>query len=281
MESPQYNNFTMSKGGGGTKTAMIVLTVSVIILIVVVTAIFIYNHFGVKTTFTSQAARMSKNKRTAPSPEARQAAHARINAVVRPVTPQVRADTRSRADVREMSAPLPAIQLMAAPEMPDLDSSMQLMNSASASIGDSDMNRTTTEVGGISANAYADFNYSMDPGVMSPSAASDIQGIQSFMPLMNDGVDHSTGPIDPTTGLPLLTTSKLVRSQMLGGHGAGSFLRQQQDPLSGYKRLGKNMCGAQSARRDLALRRAQFNEARLADPTGDPVLFQSSEFAYQ
>ena len=101
------------------------------------------------------------------------------------------------------------------------------------------------------------------------------------MPMMSDGVGKANGPVDASTGLPLFTAGKLMRSQLLGGHGAGSFLRQMQDPLSGYKRLGKNMCGAQNARRDLAVRRAQFNEARLADPNGDPVLFQTSEFAYQ
>lgn len=265
------------KNGCGTAKATIVLIVILVLLTTAGLAFTLYNYFTTNKTTTKQESARSKY--------ARMAADTQINAVVRPARMDKSAhmDTRAplRADLREMSAPLPAMQLMSAPEMPDLDLSLQMMNSASANIGDSDMNRTTTEIGGISANPYADFNYRMDAGAMSPAAASEIQGIQSFMPLMNDGVNQETGPIDPTTGLPLLTTGKLIRSQMLGGHGAGSFLRQQQDPLSGYKRLGKNMCGAQSARRDLALRRAQFNEARLADPTGDPVLFQSSEFAYQ
>jgi hypothetical protein len=115
---------------------------------------------------------------------------------------------------------------------------------------------------------------------MTTSSTTDITGLDTFMPNMTGGMDSDKGPIDPSTGLPLFTAGKLVRSQMLGGHGAGSFLRKVQDPLSGYKRLGLNMCGSQNARKDLEVRRAQFNAARLADPNGDPLLWNTSEFMY-
>jgi len=175
---------------------------------------------------------------------------------------------------------MPAGQLMSQTDMAGGgDPGLDYVLSASGAIGES-TDRSTTEVGGTSANTYLDTSYSMASGMMTPSSATDIKGLDTFMPMMSDGVGTAGGPVDPSTGLPLFTTGKLVRSQMLGGHGAGSFLRQQQDPLSGYKRLGKNMCGAQNARHDLSVRRAQFNAARLADPNGDPVLFQTSEFAY-
>ena len=147
-------------------------------------------------------------------------------------------------------------------------------------MGESEMNESSSASGGVVASQYSDSSYTMDPGVMTASSATDIQGVETFMPMMTDGVGSEKGPVDPSTGLPLFTTGKLVRSQMLGGHGAGSFLRKQQDPLSGYKRLGKNMCGAQNARRDMATRRVQFNAARLASSDGDPVLFNTSEFMY-
>jgi len=175
-------------------------------------------------------------------------------------------------------APLPAAQLMAPTTMPRVSPGLEMMQTSSAV--ESDMNSSSSEAGGVVASQYSDTSYAMDPGMMTASSATDIQGVETFMPMMSDGVGSDNGPVDPSTGLPLFTTGKLVRSQMLGGHGAGSFLRQQQDPLSGYKRLGKNMCGAQNARRDLASRRTQFNAARLADPDGDPVLFNTSEFMY-
>ena len=175
-------------------------------------------------------------------------------------------------------APLPAAQLMAPTTMPPMSPGLEMMQTSSAV--ESDMNSSSSEAGGVVASQYQDSSYAMDPGMMTASSATDIQGVETFMPMMSDGVGSENGPVDPSTGLPLFTTGKLVRSQMLGGHGAGSFLRQQQDPLAGYKRLGKNMCGAQNARRDLASRRTQFNAARLADPEGDPVLFNTSEFMY-
>lgn len=177
-------------------------------------------------------------------------------------------------------APLPAMQLMAPTKIHPPADSLHPVSSSSHEVGENDMVQSSTGAGGVVASAYADTSYTQDPGMMTTSSTTDIQGIETFMPNMSGGVGGSNGPVDPSTGLPLFTTGKLVRSQLLGGHGAGSFLRQEQDPLAGYKRIGKNMCGAQNARRDLATRREQYNAARLADPNGDPVLFNTSDFMY-
>lgn len=183
------------------------------------------------------------------------------------------------APLQAPPAPLPASQLMVPTNLPHQKPALEMMPNSIA-VGETEMNQSSTEAGGVVASAYTDSNYEMDPGMMTTSSTTDIQGVETFMPNMSGGVGTENGPIDPSTGLPLFTSGKLVRSQMLGGYGPGSFLRQVQDPLAGYKRLGRNMCGAQNARRDLANRRTQFNAARLANPDGDPVLFNTSEFMY-
>lgn len=294
-------------GEGGNNTAVIALTIAVIVLIVVMLVCVLCNccmssSSGMTggSSPTGLAARISnafkpsKKGRSrlirspATSPRSQHAARApnnnndNNNRVRRNVRMGMNGYTSSSAGSGNVpSAPLPASQLMTQDVM-DANSGtgMDYMTSSSVAIGESEMARASTESGGSSANTYVDSSYTMDSGMMTPASTTDIQGLKTFMPMMSDGVGSAGGPVDPSTGLPLFTTGKLVRSQLLGGHGAGSFLRQQQDPLSGYKRLGKNMCGAQNARRDLTVRRAQFNEARLSDPNGDPVLFQTSEFAY-
>ena len=135
---------------------------------------------------------------------------------------------------------------------------------------------------GTSSNPYSDGNYLQDPGMMTPSTTTDIKGLQTFMPYMGGGVNADGKDVDPNTGLPLFTTNKLIRSQLLGGIGAGSFLRQQQDPLSGYgKTNGRLLCGTQRGRQDIEARRSQFNAARLErGGDNDPVLFNVGEFAY-
>lgn len=177
------------------------------------------------------------------------------------------------------SAPahMPAAQLMAPNMMPHPESHLGMMQTSSFEDSGSQM---TSEVGGASVNQFVDSSFTMDPGMMTSSSPTDIKGIETFMPLMEGGVQTKNGPVDPSTGLPLFTTNKLVRSQLLSGHGAGSFLRQEQDPLSGYKRLGKNLCGSQVAREDLERRRSQFNAQRLKDPSDDVVIFNTSEFMY-
>lgn len=262
---------------------MVVLTVAVIVLIVVVVVCVLCNMCSstsgsVGPSALSRVSKAFKKKARVQKPS--QAARYQANQAALQRSRPRRYQTGHHAAPHAQSAPLPAAQLMAQPHLPQMDSAMSYAVSTSNSIGDSEMDRATTEAGGNSSNTFVDTSYAMDPGMMTPGSTTDIQGLETFMPMMNDGVGKANGPVDPSTGLPLFTTGKLVRSQMLGGHGPGSFLRQQQDPLSGYKRLGKNICGAQNARRDLSVRRAQFNEARLADPNGDPVLFNTSEFAY-
>jgi hypothetical protein len=194
-----------------------------------------------------------------------------------------------QAPVYDVPAPMPQAQLMQAPGMATEEMYLPGAPSSSNIIGDAQMDIMTTENQGTSIDGFSDSSYLMDPGMMTPGSPTDIQGLQSFMPYMGGGIggdDQSQGgeiggPVDPNTGLPLFTTGKLIRSQLLGGHGAGSFLRQVQDPLTGYKKtVGKNLCGVQQTRRDLEVRRQQLNAARLEHPDADPILFNSSEFAY-
>jgi hypothetical protein len=285
------------RGGESENTSVIVLTVAIIVLIVVVLVGVLSNMCSqtngnsVGTNLSSRISKVFKKKNASKNTKVA-SANSRSNTNVKTPDATIRSrinnkhrryampQSPSYANAMQNSAPLPAAQLMAQPEMPEMNTGMNYITSSSNGIGGSEMDHPTTEVGGSASNTYVDSSYTMDSGMMTPPSTTDIQGLETFMPMMNDGVGQAGGPVDPSTGLPLFTTGKLVRSQLLGGHGAGSFLRQQQDPLSGYSRLGKNMCGPQNARRDLAVRRAQFNEARLADPNGDPVLFQTSEFAY-
>ena len=182
----------------------------------------------------------------------------------------------------DQPAPMPEMQLNSPENMPPVPGSKIGVQTSMFDQGDNHMATATTEFQGSTASAYMDTNYLQDAGMMTPSTATDIKGLQTFMPYMGGGVgsEEKDGPVDPETGLPLFTTGKLVRSQLLGGIGSGSFLRQQQDPLSGYrKNVGRLLCGAQRGRRDIEMRRKQFNAARL-EGDGDPVLFNTGEFAY-
>ncbi|MCH9716167.1 MAG: hypothetical protein K0U52_03680 [Gammaproteobacteria bacterium] len=186
----------------------------------------------------------------------------------------------------QQPAPMPSTQLMAPTYLPPAADNLVPMSNTSMAIGDNDMNMMSTDATmGTSANPYANGNYLMDPGMMTPSTMSDIKGLQTFMPYMGGGVGNaaSDGPVDPATGLPLFTTGKLVRSQLLGGVGQGSFLRQVQDPLSGSAKIGRYMypCrGTEQRRDDFEVRRKQFNAARLESNDSDPVLFNLGEFVY-
>ena len=197
--------------------------------------------------------------------------------------------TQYQEPIYDAPAPMPQAQLMETQNMPVQDVYLAGVPSSSSIIGDAQMDIMTTEAQGTSIDGFSDNNYLMDPGMMTPSSATDIKGLETFMPYMGGGVGANDdqnngcvgGPVDPNTGLPLFTTGKLIRSQLLGGHGAGSFLRQVQDPLSGYRKsVGKNLCGVQQARRDLEVRRKQLNAARLEHPDADPILFNTSDFAY-
>ena len=278
-----YRSFRGGEGNGSCGVT-VCLIIAIVLVAVMLTLMLIPVKDANGTAATSSFSRLLKKKKKQPVVKAR----ARVNTA--PPRRHVRAGlgagavpnpraVKHHAPMAAAPAPLPAAQLMAETKMPHPDPSMGMMQTSTA-VDESDMNQPSTAAGGISASDYLDSSYAMDPGMMTTSSTTDIQGVETFMPMMSDGVGTASGPVDPSTGLPLFTTGKLIRSQMLGGHGAGSFLRQQQDPLAGYKRLGKNMCGAQNARRDLASRRTQFNAARLADPEGDPVLFNTSEFMY-
>lgn len=254
-----------SKGSCGVLVALIVAVVIIAVLL------------GVMLI----PCKAKKQKAAAPAPGA--AAMKKRGSGVAPgvrLSPRARFGAAAAANPRAVQhhapqasapAPLPAAQLMAPNSIPPPSTHLGMMQTSSHD-DDSDVS--------ASVNQYADANYAMDPGMMTVSSPTDIKGIETFMPNMEGGVETKNGPVDPSTGLPLFTTNKLVRSQLLSGHGAGSFLRQEQDPLSGYKRLGKNMCGAQIARADLERRRAQFNAQRIKDPSDDVVIFNTSEFMY-
>ena len=197
--------------------------------------------------------------------------------------------TQYQEPIYDAPAPMPQSQLMQPQMMAVKDVYLPGVPSSSSIIGEAQMDIMTTENAGTSIDAFQDNNYLMDPGMMTPGGATDVMGLQTFMPYMGGGVGENDsqndgsvgGPVDPNTGLPLFTTGKLIRSQLLGGHGAGSFLRQVQDPLSGYRKsIGKNLCGVQQARRDVEIRRKQLNAARLEHPDADPILFNTSDFAY-
>ena len=203
--------------------------------------------------------------------------------------PYVYPPTQYQQPIYDAPAPMPQSQLMQPPSMAVEDVYLPGVPSSSTIIGEAQMDIMTTENQGTSIDSFSDTNYLMDPAMMTPGGASDIMGLQTFMPYMGGGVGDKDnqnngeigGPVDPNTGLPLFTTGKLIRSQLLGGHGASSFLRQVQDPLSGYRKsIGKNLCGVQQARRDVEVRRKQLNAARLEHPDADPILFNTSDFAY-
>lgn len=184
-------------------------------------------------------------------------------------------------------APMPQSQLNLTPDMPVKDVYLPGVPSSSQTIGEIEMDIMTTENQGTSMNAFMDDNYMMDPGVMTPATATDVKGLQTFMPFMGGGVGDDTqngefgGPFDKATGLPLFTTGKLVRSQLLGGYGAGSFLRPVQDPLTGYKKtVGKTLCAGPLQGKDIEIRRKQINAERLLNKNADPILFNGSEYMY-
>lgn len=280
-------------GNGNGKCGLIVgLIIAVVIIAVLICVMLIPCGSSGSTVATTGLARFSKSKKKQQGVRAgtgvraghgghaaQWAAPARSNNM--PPPPGHAGAVRNpravghHAPAATAPAPLPSAQLMAPTTIPVPPNSLAMVQTSSSMVGDYD------ESGSASVNQYTDNSYTMDPGMMTTSATTDVQGIETFMPMMTGGVGGKDGPVDPSTGLPLFTTGKLVRSQLLGGHGAGSFLRQQQDPLAGYaKSVGRSMCGSQAARENIAARRTQFNAARLADPNGDPVLFNTSEFMY-
>lgn len=169
--------------------------------------------------------------------------------------------------------PMPQAQLNAPPFIPQLPEFLPGVPSSN-NIGEVNQDIMSTEAYGTTAMPYSDTNYMEDPAMLTPSSSTDIKGIQTFMPNFDGTVgtvmrDGETGnQVDPSTGLPTFTPGQLMRSQLLGGQGSGSFLRREQDPLTGLRKtVGRNLNGPQVVRRDLEVRRKQINAARLESPT--------------
>lgn len=251
---------------GAQENISLVLSIFIMVLLVVV---IVYLMGGPLTaTFRPQTSNM--------------ASRAVKPAVERPA-PQRTAPQRTAQPVRRYNAayaaqaPMPGLQLMAAERLPAAAVD-RLVSSASSSVGDA-MQLGNTQQNGNSIAPFQSAAFEMDPATA--ASQNDLRSMDAFMPSMAGAVESADGLVDPATGLPVFTTSKLMRAQALGGYGAGSFLRPVQDPLSGYKKtIGKDMRGSGHLRHDLEVRRAQINAARLNDPNADPVLFQMSEFMY-
>lgn len=277
---------TDSRMNGATIAIIVIVSVLVLALVVVL-IVQAVNNSGDKTIYVKPGTAngggnmgMKSRMRVPPPPPMRRAPNARMQLATAP-TPFMAPATY------DAPAPMPQAQLMQPPAMPNTQMGLPGVPSSLSTIGDATPDIMTTEQSGTSVNPYQAQNYTQDPGMMTPSSATDIKGLQTFMPYMGGGVGGEAhdgdmgGAVDPNTGLPLFTSGKLIRSQLLGGHGAGSFLRQVQDPLTGYKKsVGKNLCGVQQTRRDLEVRRKQLNAARLANEDLDPVLFYMSDFSY-
>ena len=128
-----------------------------------------------------------------------------------------------------------------------------------------------------SESPFSDVAYQQDPASMTPQSAADMTGLNAYLP--NEAGATEDGR-DPQTGLPIFTPNKLRRSNMLGSYGKEGFLRQVQDPLTGYRKsVGKWYCSSNQLTNDLNVRRRQFNAER-ASGNDDPVLFNSSDWAY-
>lgn len=271
---------------GSTNTVVIILTVIIVVLIIVVigTLCSCCTHTSSTTTYPTSSAmtRVSKkqkqNNTTLPKKNVQPNTSSSPRHVRPPPHVKTGVNTKATRFETTSSTPLPSQQLMSTNEMPDLDLNMEYMSNNNVS--SNDLNYSAPTYGSNSLSNFEHEHYRQSSSSMSASTDKDVKDISVFMPNINDAKKSDNGPTDPSTGLPLFTSGKLTRSQLLGGHGMGSFLRKQQDPMSGYRRLGNNLCGSLNSRRDLDMRRTQFNEARLADPNGDPVLFQTSEFAY-
>ena len=155
---------------------------------------------------------------------------------------------------------------------------------------ESDLGHMPTAMGGIapgnamgthqsqtSESPFSDVAYQQDPAAMTPQSAADMTGLNAYLP--NEAGATEDGR-DPQTGLPIFTPNKLRRSNMLGSYGKEGFLRQVQDPLTGYRKsVGKWYCSSNQLTNDLNVRRRQFNAER-ASGNDDPVLFNSSDWAY-
>ena len=142
----------------------------------------------------------------------------------------------------------------------------------------SSINRPTwSGQGSFASSPFVPAAYNQDPMTMTYSTPQDAAGINTYMPNLA-GIDQHGN--DPETNIPVFTTSKLQRSNQLSGYGKHGFLRPQFEPDQGISKLGKRYDPFGRNDADIARKRAQYNAARLRSPDDDPVLFNTSEFAY-
>ena len=175
-----------------------------------------------------------------------------------------------------MPAPFPSTQLNTPNYFPNtVDSDLGMMPTASG--GSMPGNTMGTHQSQTSESPFMDGAFVQSAGAMTPNSLADMTGRNAYLP--NDAGLTEDGR-DPQTGLPVFTPNKLRRSNMLGSYGREGFLRQIQDPLTGYRKaVGKSFIASTQLQADLTKRRAQFNADRAAG-NDDPVLFNSSDWAY-
>jgi len=175
-----------------------------------------------------------------------------------------------------MPAPFPSTQLNTPNYFPNtVDSELGMMPTSSG--GSMPGNTMGTHQSQTSESPFVDGAFVQASSMMTPNSMADMTGRNAYLP--NDSGLTEDGR-DPQTGLPVFTPNKLRRSNMLGSYGREGFLRQIQDPLTGYRKaVGKSFIASTQLQTDLTKRRAQFNADRAAG-NDDPVLFNSSDWAY-
>lgn len=175
-----------------------------------------------------------------------------------------------------MPAPFPSTQLNTPNYFPNtVDSDLGMMPTSSG--GSMPGNTMGTHQSQTSESPFVDGAFVQAASMMTPNSMADMTGRNAYLP--NDAGLTEDGR-DPQTGLPVFTPNKLRRSNMLGSYGREGFLRQIQDPLTGYRKaVGKSFIASTQLQTDLTKRRAQFNADRAAG-NDDPVLFNSSDWAY-
>lgn len=175
-----------------------------------------------------------------------------------------------------LPAPFPSTQLNTPNTFEDtVETNLGKMPTAMGGIAPG--NAMGTHQSQTSESPFSDVAYQQDPSTLTPQSAADMTGLNAYLP--NEAGATEDGR-DPQTGLPIFTPNKLRRSNMLGSYGKEGFLRQVQDPLTGYRKsVGKWYCSSNQLTNDLNVRRRQFNAERAAG-NDDPVLFNSSDWAY-
>jgi len=175
-----------------------------------------------------------------------------------------------------MPAPFPSTQLNTPNYFPNtVDPELGMMPTSSG--GSMPGNTMGTHQSQTSESPFVDGAFVQAASMMTPNSMADMTGRNAYLP--NDAGLTEDGR-DPQTGLPVFTPNKLRRSNMLGSYGREGFLRQIQDPLTGYRKaVGKSFIASTQLQTDLTKRRAQFNADRAAG-NDDPVLFNSSDWAY-